>query len=179
MKNMKSIIVILIMFFLVGCSTISNLKLVDPAGRELPNPHYVLRSLSNGMTATFYYVAMSEQKDIDGTIISRPTYISMTKIYKAKPTTKLLLVIEISNPKKVHYKLWSKSHTRFWKKIRGRHERIFAGSLLAESRLEYRQFLIDMPVNRKIKDVTFGAQLYGEDGIVLMYFGDFHYQIKK
>lgn len=180
MKIMKRNVILPILFFLlIGCSTTTNLKLVDSSGRELPNPHYALTNLSTNLTAMFYYVSMSEIKDTDGTIIYRPTYLPMHKVFKAVPTSKLHLIIEVSNPNKIEYNVWSESMTTCWEKYRGKYTEIFAGSLLAKSRVEYRQFIFDIPVSEKIKDVTYGVNLLDKTGNILMYFGDFHYQIEK
>ena len=177
---MKMIIVLPILFLLlVGCATTTNMKIIDPTGRELPTPHYVLQSSSTNLTATFFYASMSQVKDTDGTIIYHPTYLPMTKIYKATPATKLLLVIEVSNPKKIQYKFWSEMHITYWKKSRGRYNSTFAASQLAKSKMEYRQFIFDMPVSEKIKKVSYGVNLFDQSGNILMYFGDFHYQIKR
>lgn len=176
MKTMKNLIVLPIIFLLIGCATSMNMKVTDPAGRSLPTPHYYLRSLSTDLTATFYYVLLNTEKDLDGTTIAHPTYLPMNRIYKANDKDVLLLVIEISNPKKIEYNLWSETRTVYWKKSFRRNNRSYSGHLLAKSKVEYRQYAFKMPVSDKIKEVSYGVRLYEKSNITLMYFGDFHYK---
>ena len=107
--KMKKLMILPIIILLVGCASNMKMKVVDPVGRQIPTPHYVLRRLSTNMTATFYYVLMKTEKDLDGTLLSHPTYLPMNKIYKATSKDILLLVIEVSNPKRNEYTLWSET----------------------------------------------------------------------
>ena len=172
----KNTIILMMSLLLIGCSTTTNLKIIDPTGRDIPSPHYVLRSLYNGMTATFYYASLSVRKDIDGTIIQRPTYLPMNQIYTTISLSELVLIIEISNPKKVKYKVWEHSSIKKWKKNSGETR----GVELAKSNLEYRQFVFKMPMDSEIKEVSYGVSICEEEsGEPIMYFQDFRYKIKK
>ncbi len=172
----RNIIISMLFFLLVGCATTTNLKIIDSTGREEPNPHYVLQSLSTQLIATFYYASMSEIKDTDGTIIYRPTYLPMNKIYKALPTTRLYLIIEVSNPNKIEYKFWSETMIVYWN---GEDNKTFTSSLLAKSKVDYRQFVFNMPISETIKDASYGVNLFDNSGKILMHLGDFHYKIQK
>lgn len=168
----------IMVFFLAACATPA-LKVVDSTGRKLPYPNYTLQSLSNNLVAVFYYASLTYRKDKDGSMISHPTYLPMNKIHIASSSSDLLLVIEISNPERVEYSLWSESIITYKKKSRGRYNRTFTGSSLAKSIEDYRQFIFKMPINDKIKEVSYSVKLYDGSKIAIMNFGDFHYKIKK
>jgi len=170
---MKKIILFLSLF-LIGCSTTTNLKLTDPTGREIPSPHYVLKSFQNNIVATFYYIYLDKQKDIDGTIINRPKYLPMCKNFVGDTSSELLLVIEISNPNKTKYKIWETINIEFQDKTRE-----IRVSELAKSNLGYRQFMCKMPIGNEIKEVSYEVRMLNESDIPVMIFGDFHYKIKK
>ena len=176
MKTMKMIIVLPMLFFLlIGCSTISHLKIIDSTGRELPTPNYTLKNLYNGMSAVFYYASISTKKDVDGTLIPCPTYLSMNQVHTISAISCISLIIEVSNPQRFKYKIWAYSTI---KKLTIDGDEI-KGSKLAESNLEYRQFVFNLPVNSEIKEVSYGVSICDEKtGKPLMYFGDFHYKIK-
>ncbi len=170
---MRKTIIMIICFFLIGCATNTNLKLIDPTGRDLPSPHYVLKSIQRNLAATFYYISLTKVKDLDGTTISKPTYLPLHKVYTTEPTTELKLVIEISNPERIGYKLWKEVS------IENKSGHIAMGTELAKSNLEYRQFVLSMPNNSEIKEVFYNVSIYdNESTLPLMYLGKFHYKIK-
>jgi hypothetical protein len=179
MKRMKKLMVLPIIFLLIGCATNMKMNVVDPTGRSIPTPNYYLRSVSSNLSATFYYVHLNTKKDLDGTVVSEPTYLPMNRIYKASSNDSLLLVIEVSNPERIEYKLWSEIRVTYWKKSYSRNNMSYSGRLLAKSKVEYRQFVFKMPVSDKIKEVSYGVRLYEKSDQTLMYFGDFHYKLKR
>ena len=171
----KRSVLLILCLFLIGCSTTTNLKLIDPTGRELPKPHYVLKSFYGSITATFYYASLSEIKDVDGTIISKPNYLSMYPTHTIKPTDTMMLVIEVSNPHKIEYEVWEdvtiKQKENGVKVI---------GAELASSKLAYRQFLLAMPNSDEVEEVIYRAKIFEpRSSMPIIRFGTFHYKIKK
>lgn len=170
---MRKTITMIICFFLIGCSTRANLKIINPTGRDLPSPHYVLKSMQRNLVATFYYISLSKVQDIDGTMIPKPKYIPLHKVYTTEPATELMLIIEISNPERIEYKLWKEVS------IEDKNGHTEMGAELAKSNLEYRQFVLSMPNNSEIKEVFYNVKIYeNKSERPLMYLGNFHYKIK-
>jgi len=172
----KNILLVILLVFIVGCSTTIKPTYVDPAGRQLPVPHYVLQSTSGEIVFTFYYVALKGNKDLDGTVLSIPTYLSLTSFHKIKLSEykSINLVIEVMNPKRIEYHMWDKSTS-----IGEKGYRNFSGTRLSKSNSEYRQYVFQLPLSKKIKQVEYRVEVNDKKGNRMMNIGDFRYKLVK
>ena len=160
---MKAIHVTLlsIMLLLVGCATV-NTEFVDPYGRQLPNPHFVLQAVGQPLLVTFYYTAYEEVKDVDGTVIGKPVFLDFrsyqtlsVKKYKA-----LTLTIEVKNPAEIEYQLYEQ--IKYDEAETGKS--IQKGGMIRKSNLPYRQFVYNLPCEDGFRSV---------DQLVIMSVGNF------
>jgi hypothetical protein len=175
----QKIIAIVLALFIVGCAT-QKYNVVDPAGRKLPNPHYVLNGIGNDISVMFYYMEVSEVRDIDGTSLKTPSFIPLheKKIFTWEEDHSLFLVTEVHNPKKVKYSVYEKWQIKYWSfdlRTDGFYHKI------AESQAQFRRYQIRLPyVEDGIREVRHHLEIRVGDGeIPSMMIGDFVYQVKK
>jgi len=111
MKVMKMMSPIILLFLLVGCAT-SNMIAVDQTGREVPMPHYMMRTMDGNYQVLFYWATHEGVQDLDGTILSKPTYFdffSEMKEINPRKISKATLTVEVINPKMLRYELWERT----------------------------------------------------------------------
>lgn len=156
-----------------GCTTVQNIKLVDPFLREIPEPNYTLGVIGTQLTATFYYTAYSELKDIDGSVIAEPEYMDFFQVNYVDigEVRVLTLTIEIKNPERYVYSL--KEETLVSNKSYDARQ---SGGKLNQSDLEYRQFVYRLPLEEDIGKVDYCVTLSIGDNEAIR-IGPFRYQI--
>lgn len=167
------VVVSIMLLFLFGCAT-TNLTAVDQTGREVPMPHYVLRTLDGNYQVLFYWAKHKGVRDLDGTLISKPTYFDFFKHDKIYPedVSKVTLTIEVVNPKKLRYELWERT---IIKDKMGRN--ISRGGLLGYSNQRERTFVFDLPIDEELDYVDFSIDFVNEDGDPVVHIGDYVYDI--
>lgn len=159
----RNIFLIIILSFMIGCATIQ-MEVKDPTGRLIPTPHYYSQAIGYPIAVLFYYTVYEEVEDLDGTILQKPTYLSLfdthdinTSQYKI-----MTLTIEIDNPEKIEYSLYKEEDI-----IIGEGEdRIVVnvgGQFLNSSNSQYRQFVYTLP---------YGDNLHKVDHTVIMQIDD-------
>jgi hypothetical protein len=174
----KQVLLLFFIFLCVGCAG-PRINLVDPAGRAIPTPHYMLMSTSDLQLQTVSYWAKYKSKqDLDGSIILQPTFLPYTIDYKfsMKTYSHVTLTVEVLNPKRVKYKLIEKVTAigRYSKctKINRR--------IIGISDLRYRQFTINLPFRKEdIGKIQYGVDLITIDDFPIMHFGNFNYKLTK
>lgn len=170
----KVTILIMLLSVVVGCATTIKPTYVDPTGRQMPVPHYVLQSTSTKIQAMFYYTLWNGKKDLDGTLIETPTYLPMKPQEIQFQKNKLLaLTIEILNPNKSEYVLWATYEVVYENNSKSLH-----GQKLAMSNLNYRAHSIALPYSSTIKVVDYKVEILCKGQPVIL-IGNFHYVLTK
>ena len=168
-------VLIALLTLVVGCATIKT-NYVDQTGRQLPIPHYVLQNMSGDLTFTFYYTLLKVNKDLDGSALRIPTYVSMASFHKIKLSNykAITLTIEVMNPKKIEYNLWGK-----YTSVDAEGSKTYNGSNLAKSNAEYRQFVFNLPFSSDIESVIYNVEVSDKNGDMILNIGDMHYKLVK
>ncbi|HUW05417.1 MAG TPA: hypothetical protein VMW01_04075 [Williamwhitmania sp.] len=159
-------------FFAVGGCATQNLDIVDQGGRQIPTPHYIMKSLDKSVSVLFYYTAISTEKDLDGyevpiskhLALNQQNYISMKK-YKT-----IMVSLEVQNPTNQEYSIWEMIQ---WKSNGGIDEA--RGQRVGKSNRSYRSYTIQLPYDEKYKNVKYTLQLLSSGGKTLMFLGEFKY----
>ena len=156
----KHVTLLMAMMFLVGCATVRP-QFVDPTGRKLPNPSYTLQVIGDPMHIIFYYASFEEVKDVDGTMISKPTYQSFLKHHDfyANKVKAVTLVIEVNNPNETEYSLYETVDVKIRKGQTNTTE-VQMGGEVNSSILPYRQFVYPLPFGENIREVDHHVSFY-------------------
>jgi hypothetical protein len=167
---------IMLLFIFIGCAT-SNMIAIDQTGREVPMPHYMLRTMDGNYQVLFYWATHEGVEDLDGTILSKPSYFdffSEMKEINPNKTSKITLTVEVINPKKLRYELWERTI------IHDRNGNVMdRGGMLAYSNQYSRTFTFTMPIDKEIKSVEFGIDFVNSDGDPVVHIGDYNYEIQS
>ncbi len=166
---MKKLRWLLIMLFVVGCS--STPKVIDQLGRELPNPRYVAKSAGDiGISAMFYFSQVTKKKDLDGTAIENREYLEWRKEHKFSMGDEVEITVEVFNPRKLQYAVFDR--------ITISRSRSASNSYrLAESNLEHRVFKYKMPIEKGIR-CNYVLDITNEKGESLLAIGAFNYLVE-
>ena len=78
----------IILLLLLGCAT-TKITAVDQTGRQVPMPHYVLRTMDGNYQVLFYWAKHKGVRDLDGTLISKPSYFDFFKHDEINPKERL------------------------------------------------------------------------------------------
>ncbi len=169
-------ILLLSILLFSGCG-VKNIQLIDPTGRQIPTPHYMLMSTSDlNIQTVSYWATFKSKQDLDGSIIQHPTFIPYTKDYKfsMKKYSHVCLTIEVRNPKRIEYKLVEKITTMKKHESYAKYNRKVVGI----SDLPYRQFIINLPFHKEdIGKIQYGVDLVTVDNFPIMHFGNINYRL--
>lgn len=171
MKNMVPLIILLL--FIFGCAS-TQIKAVDQTGREIPMPHYYLKTMDGNFQVLFYWAKHHGVEDLDGTVLSQPTYFDYFRddFVDPKKVDKVTLTVEVINPKKLRYELWERTI------IKDRFGRtISRGELLGYSNQYQRTFVFKLPIDEDIEDVDFGIDFVNQDGQPVVHIGSYTYEV--
>jgi len=179
-QEMKREYITLLLFIVlcVGCAG-QRINLVDPTGRVIPTPHYMLQSTSNlNIQTVSYWATFKLKTDLDGSTIQHPTFIPYTEDYKfsRRNYSHAILTIEVKNPNQIEYKLvervtFIRNHKRSVK---------FNRKVVGVSNLPYRQYSIKLPFQKKdIGKIQYGVDLMLVDDYPIMHFGNLNYKLTK
>jgi len=171
------VIFLLVIFLFVGCAP--NVKLIEPTGRQIPSPQYMLQSTSDIQIQTVsYWASFKSKKDLDGTTILKPKFIPYTRsyVFSRKKFSGVTLTVEVKNPKLVKYQLLEHLTIVDERRRNVKYNRRIVGI----SDLYYRLFTINLPFREEhLGKVTYGLDLIVEDGMPIMHFGDLNYNLTK
>lgn len=158
-----------ILLLVVACS--STPKVVDPLGRELPNPRYIAKSFGDtGMTAMFWFEKIEKSKDVDGTIIEKKKYLEWRKEHSFTKDDEVRINVEIFNPKRLQYQVFDR--------VRIERSRSASNAYkLAESNQEMRVYKYKMPIEKGIK-CYYVLDVTDEKGEPLLSIGAFNYLVE-
>lgn len=170
---MRKIVTLICMMLLVGCATVKT-EFVDPYGRQMPNPHFVLQAVGEPLLVTFYYTAYEEIKDVDGSSIAKPTFLDFRSyqnlsVEKYKAIT---LTIEVRNPKNVEYSLYEQvkyDTANYGGKVQ-------KGGEINRSNQAYRQFVYRLPCKDGVRAVDHVVIVHANDHEI-MRIGHFRYDL--
>jgi hypothetical protein len=157
MDIMKTYIILFLLMLLIGCAA-PQVNLVDPMGRILPNPHYVLISTGELQLQTlFYWSKVNYEKDLDGKYVHQSKYLYLhdlqtLNLYDAKS---VVITLEVSNPKRISYEVIQ--NMKVVGTERG-HVSYIADSV-GKSNMPYRRFTVDLPFDKKTRNVQCGLRL--------------------
>lgn len=171
LRRSKQIIFILTVMLLTGCATV-NTTLKDVNGRAMPDPHYNLQLIGLPFYTSFYYTVYEEIKDVDGSAIYKPKYLSFLTehdIYSEKYKA-ITLTIEINNLKNLEYSLYTDV------KVKTRSNEIQSGGEVNRSNMPYRQFVYQLPYGDSVRKVDYHMTLRIDNSDV-MSFGNFRYNL--
>jgi hypothetical protein len=167
--------VIIILFILSACAS-TKPTVVDPTGRQFPTPHYTLQDMRGmGFSTIFYFTLYQGEKDLDGTVQSKPMYLDMLKHNELPTGSKVVMTIEISNPQKHQYALWER--VQYVKSGTSSMLPDARGGRIAVSGLDYRMFNYEMPTSSDLNSVSYGIDVFGQKNEILFHIGDFNYSI--
>ena len=165
----------LFFFFIFACAT-QKPTIVDVTGRQLPTPSYTLQSTTEPtLTALFYFTRLDEIKDLDGSSQTKPIYLNMLKYNEIPIGSKVVLTIEINNPKKMQYAFWERVQT--FKSGTSSKIPDAKGGRIAVSNLDYRNYNYTLPMNPDLQIVNYGIDVISTTGAILFHIGDFNYTI--
>jgi hypothetical protein len=164
--NYRSLLCCLLFLTFVGCTP--KVNIITSTGEPLPEPHYILKDSDNTIQATFYYSAITEVKDLDGSIQPIPHYLdkNISHFLSTKKYQKLILTMKVFNPKHLEYVIYETC--RINKNTSYRYE-------ASKSNLLFRTYEFSLPLGKKIKSVKFYFEIRGSDGRTLMRTGNFNY----
>jgi hypothetical protein len=172
--KIKIVTSFIMLLFLVACAG-PKVNVVDEGGRQFPNPHYIMKSLNNEISALFYYTAYTTEDDLDGQIIPVPNYLKIHETYSfsKKKYHRLTLTVEVQNPVAHKYELWERSTF----KKNGQIE-TSRGKRIAYSNRVYRSYVFELPYdNSEYEKVRYGIYMVDEKGNILLSFGELRYSI--
>jgi hypothetical protein len=172
----KTILFLLTIFILSGCSTTPEITVVRPDGGPSPDPQYILQTTSQEqpIQLTFYYVATDKVEDLDGSKQPSISFLERRKVYyfSKKSTTDLHTVLRVLNPRNLRYKIHYRMHITF-----SDSGRMDAYSEIAYSDMKYREIICPLPLSDGIKYVEHEVDVTDNIGNVLIRTGQFKYHI--
>ncbi|RLD66653.1 MAG: hypothetical protein DRI84_04365 [Bacteroidetes bacterium] len=133
----------LCILFFTGCAG-REIKIIDPTGRLIPTPHYMLMSTGDLQIQTVsYWAKFKQKKDLDGSLILQPIFIPFTEDYKfsIKKYSHVSLTLEVRNPKHTEYKIIEK-YTSIGKYSKGGKNN---KGVVGVGNMGYRKFVINFP----------------------------------
>jgi len=160
----------------VGCAA-PQIKVVDQMGQLMPNPHYnVISTSETPIRATFYYVGYVEVRDADNSLQYTPVYLDRrTSKIKDEKFEKLYLVLQIHNPSSSTYSVFMHKAVKR-KNIKNY---ILSEGVIAISKLTYRQYMLRLPLEQGVTNVSYNVMLTDEFNTeTYMQTGAFLYQLK-
>lgn len=173
----KQFIVLCIILMCMSCAS-AKVRYIDPTGRTIPTPHYMLQSTTNQIQTVSYWATFKSERDLDGSLIQHPTFIPFDEEYKfsRKKYSCVTLTIEVNNPNQIDYQL-VESVTFIRKYER---KAIYRRKVIGVSNLPYRQFTINLPFQeRDIGKIQYGVELMTVDEYPIMHFGDLNYKLTR
>jgi len=172
---MKQLLMGIFIFMVTACSSTPAI-VQDQSGRRYPMPHYTLQDMRGmGFSTIFYFTLYQGEKDLDGTVQSKPVYLDMLKHNELPAGSKVVMTIEISNPQKLQYALWER--VQYVKSGTSSMIPDARGGRVAVSGLDYRMFNYEMPTNAELNSVSYGIDVFGQKNEILFHIGDFNYTV--
>lgn len=166
---------IMLLFIFIGCAT-QNIQVTDQVGRQLPTPHYMLKTIDNNIQVLYYWAYhIDDKKDLDGTPISQPIFFDYMKNNgKTIPSNvkAITLTLEILNVKQERYELWERTL------INDRNGNFSSkGGIIGFSNQRYRQFVLTLPYSPDLTKVEFAVDFVDSTGMPILRFGEYEYKV--
>ena len=161
-KYVASFLAVLLIVF--GCQT-PIVNMVNPDGETTPKPFYRAKTTNGShLTFTWFYVKYEGVKDVDKSTQYMPTYLDVkkkhdfliTKVHSAK------MVLRVFNPLEQKYKVYLSQ------KFRYRHTGDSNSyTLQGTSKLQYREWTFDIPINKHIRKGSVLAEVHGSKNLLM------------
>ena len=177
MKKLSYLLLPMMLLLLSSCAGTTNVTTIDQTGRQVPMPHYVLKSMDDNFQVLYYWSKHSGYRDLDGTPLTYPTYFDFTKKNQkinTKEVTKIVLTIEVLNANLRPYELWERSTMHDRNRMT-----ISRGGRLAHSNQRMRVYEFELPLHQEYEFVDYSIDLVDESGMPIMHFGSYEYEILK
>ena len=160
-------------FFAIGCAA-PQVTVMSQTGEPVPEPHYVMMISGTAMKVTFYYSAVGEIKDLDGSLQPNPIYLDKNISHDISSTKyrELMLNVKVFNPKCSKYSIYSNSVINY--KIGGNMSYRYK---VSDSNLLFRTYQLPFPMDKGINTVKVNFEIQSSDGATLMRTGNFNYVI--
>jgi hypothetical protein len=174
--RIKNYFLVTLLLITVGCAA-PQIKVVDQMGQLMPNPHYSVISTSKvPIRATFYYVGYVEVRDADNSLQYTPVYLDRrTSKIKSKNFEKIYLVLQVHNPSRSTYSVFMHQAV----KRNNIKNYILSEGVIAISKLNYRQYMLRLPLEQGVTNVSYNVMLTDEFNTeTYMQTGAFLYQLK-
>jgi len=172
MLRFRYLVIFILFILLTGCAA-RRPQFVDPTGRLLPNPHYMMQTIGYPIAVVFYYAAYEEVEDVDGSKVKSPEYLSLFEHHNidAKKIKAITLTMEIQNPREIEYSLYQEII------IKGKEVKtILEGGRANTSNMSYRQYVFNLPYGTDVLDVDHHLSLLVE-GNEMLRIGHFQYHL--
>ena len=180
MNRLYSIMLFFLILFTVGgCGGRQHIthEVVKPDGSTFPDPHYVIQTIDprTPIRVTFFFSAVKEFRDLDHKMIPQEKFLDRNThhLFLSKDEESVKLVARVLNPKNLKYKIFCIRSVQF--KGGGSMD---SRTLVAYSDMKYREFTRVLPVNEKIKEVTYNLEVRDFAENLLVRTGNFHYYIQ-
>jgi hypothetical protein len=172
---MKQLLAVFFILTVMACSNTPPI-VKDQSGRMYPTPNYTLQDIrGRNLSSIFYFTLFIGEKDLDGSVQTKPTYLNMLKHNELPKGSRVTMTIEISNPQKVKYSLWER--VQYIKVGSNTNLSDAKGGRIAVSNLDYRQYVYELPTTPDLNTVNYGIDVIGDDGAILFHIGDFNYTV--
>ena len=172
----KTILFLLTIFILSGCSSAPEITVVRPDGGPSPDPYYILRTTSKEqpIQISYYYAAIDRVEDLDGSLQPTKKFLERRKVYyfSKESATDLHTVLRVLNPRNMGYKVYYKLHISF-----SNGGRMDSYSEIAYSDMKYREIICQLPLIDGMEYATHELQISDVAGNVLIRTGQFEYHI--
>ena len=167
-------IILLILFWTVGCGQ-TKVNVVDSAtGQPVPNPSYHGKTIGDKLTFTYHYEASYTVKDLDGSTHQYPNYLDKrTNSIERKEVTSLKLILTIFNPTGMEYRVFAARSYTYTNGV----PRFQDYRQEAASHLPYREYVFQMPVDTKFKKVSLNVTVTDKKNSSLFRTGRFQYSL--
>jgi len=171
---MKRLCYYFLFFLVIGCVSKPNITVTDNIGRMMPSPSYSLRDNAGKIRAVFWYTFYKNVKDIDGSDVIMPVFLSRhgpNKIDISK-VDKIILEVEIYNPNRIIYNMME---TLYYIDVKKQLK--VDGRPISISNLPFRIYKINIPLRSDIVSGKYGITVLEKGGTALVHVGDFDYII--
>jgi len=156
-----------------GCATNPEVKVVDQTGTQLPLPHYFIRTINGDLNITYWYEAVYEIKDLDGTKIVQKVYLDKHKFFEMdrRKYTGLKMEVVVYNPDLIKYTLVERGML-----ITSKNQEVRFGGVVGQSKMGHRVFVFKLPTDYQIKRAEYNVDVFDDKYNLLSVIGPFNYK---
>jgi len=174
-KEICYLVAVVFLTFFVGCAT-PQVTVMSRTGEPIPEPHYVMKDSGGALQVTFYYSAIGEIKDLDGSLQPNPKYLDKNISHDISSTQyrELMLNMKVFNSRCSKYSVYANSVINY-----SRGGDMIYRYKVSDSNLLFRSYELPFPIDKGIKTVKINFEIQSGNGVTLMRTGNFNYSIKQ